>query len=84
MSDIPSAREDLRRALILLRRALSNMTRAKATRRAKTIRHPISEKEKALVIRLSQKHPNMTIHQIANRAGLRNSGRVSEILQGRR
>ena len=66
-------------------RALSLMTREPAVRCAKRKHHVRITKELIReVISLAQNSPDMTIHDIADVVGLRNSGRVSEILTGKR
>jgi len=65
-----------------VRAALPLMKRAKAVRRAPTKQKPITGEQKRVVRALF--HSNLTSHEIANRTGLASSGRVSEILTGKR
>lgn len=61
------------------RKALRLMTRRTPLRRAKLERIAITKKMKKKIVKLA-KDPTMTSHAIANAVGLRNSGRVSEVL----
>lgn len=72
-----SARRYCRLALIL-------MVRAKAVRRAKRKQRIITAAQKAAVRRIERTEPDTHYHEIANRVGLANGGRVSEIVTGRR
>ena len=96
MSDVPKARGILQEMLLKygaedisprarreITRALALMTREKAARRAPSLRQPI-DKEMRLKVRTLWRTTNLTSHQIANRVGLRNSGRISEIVHGKR
>lgn len=63
--------------------ALSLMTRASPVRRSPIKqRRPITEAQKREV--RSLKHSDLSQHQIASKTGLANSGRVSEIMTGKR
>ena len=88
-SDIPKARALLMTALKLkdwryVRAALPLMTRAKAVRRAKAKQKTITPAQKRAVFRIAAEEPDTHCHEIANRVGLANGGRVSEILTGKR
>jgi hypothetical protein len=88
-SDIPKARALLVTALKLkdwryVRAALPLMVRAKAIRRAKPKRRRITAAQKAAVRLIASREPDAHQHEIANRTGLPNAGRVSEILNGKR
>lgn len=92
MSNIPKARELIRQAAMLtsnkrvkrkLAKALALMTRAKYIRLARPRTELITARQKRLVRRLNP-DLNLTQTDIALRAGLRNAGRVSEILNGKR
>ena len=61
------------------------ITREPPVRRAR--RGPpivITDELAADVIEMAESNPNMTLHEIANRTGLRSVGRPSEILTGKR
>ena len=60
--------------------ALANMTRAPAVRRAPKKQTPITARQKHAV-RVLQ-HTTLTGTEIANKVGLANAGRVSEIMTG--
>jgi hypothetical protein len=60
--------------------ALANMTRAPAVRRAPTKQRPITSQQKHAVKVLQ--HTTLTGTEIANKVGLANAGRVSEIMTG--
>jgi hypothetical protein len=82
-SNIPLARSLLTTALAerdwrYVKKALSLMTRASPVRRAPPTHMRINGKQRAAVIAL--KHSDLTMHQIANKVGLANGGRVSEIM----
>ena len=66
-----------------VRLALGHMTRHPAVRRVRSKPVLITPAMKTQ-IRLLARTTDMTAHQIANRVGVRNSGRVSEVLNGRR
>ena len=92
MSNIPKARAFVRQAMMLctdhrvnrkLAKALALMTRSKYVRHAYPKSDCITAKQKRKVRRLSL-DLNLTQTDIARLAGLRNAGRVSEILNGRR
>ena len=92
MSDIPKARAllneiesmtDLLAIRRQVRRAIGLMTREPACRRAPEKRVVLDYKIKAR-IRWLARHTDMTIHQIAEEVGVRNNGRVSEVLNGKR
>ena len=92
MSDIPRAREllhevehmtnllEIRRQV---RRALGLMTREPACRRAPEKPVFITPEMKSEIRRLGRT-TDLTMHQIANRVGVRNNARVSEVLNGKR
>jgi len=92
MSNIPLAR-DMIEAVIQcidvpslkrqLRKAVSLMTREKYIRHARPVSQVITDEMKAKVHKLHE-NLNLTETDIARRTGLRNAGRVSEILNGKR
>jgi hypothetical protein len=71
------------RARSLLQKALDESWRAPAVRAAPRLRMQISDDTKAQVRALAYS-TDMTMGQIADRVGLRNQGRVSEILNNKR
>ena len=71
------------RAKSLLETAINETWRAPPTRQAPKLRMQISDETKAQVRALAYS-TDMTMGQIADRMGLRNQGRVSEILSGKR
>jgi hypothetical protein len=71
------------RAKSLLELALNETWRAPSVRQAPKLRMQISDEVKAQVRSLAYS-TDMTMGQIADRVGLRNQGRVSEILSGKR
>ena len=86
-SDIPRARSLLKTGLQTkdwryVQAALKFMTRAKAVRKAPSKRQPITSRQKALARSLV--HTDMTYHEIANKVGVANGGRISEIMTGKR
>lgn len=93
MSDVPQARAILlelvrapdlsARAKRQIGRALSLMLRVPACRKAPKKRRVIDRKTRRLVRRLVHT-TDWTMHEIANRTGLRSGGRVSEIMHGKR
>jgi len=64
-----------------LANALRDMHREPYAQRMAPIRQPITEKMRRRIFKLQGKH---TLHSIANIVGLRNSGRVSDVLHGKR
>lgn len=96
MSNIPRARRYIERALDYVQHgesplakkylalALENMTRKPPVRRARSKPVKIDAALKAHIKRLAKIWPDKTIHEIASMAGVRNSGRVSEVLNGLR
>jgi hypothetical protein len=85
MSNIPKARAQIIAAQKLLASALNEMTRESPVRQApRREMKPIPAKVKQLVHDLAVLHPEWNVHLIANASGLMNSGRVSEILSGKR
>ena len=71
------------RARSLLERAVVETWRAPAIRQAPKLTLQISDETKAQVRSLAYS-TDMTMSQIADRVGLRNHGRVSEILNNKR
>ena len=71
------------RAKSLLEAALDASWRAPAVRTAPRLKMQVSDTVKAQVRALAYS-TDMTMGQIADRVGLRNQGRVSEILSGKR
>ena len=84
MSDIIQAREMVSVAASLLARALALMKREPHVRRAPGKRQRITAAMRQKVIELARTKPTMTEHEIAEAVGLRNAGRVSEILNRKR
>jgi hypothetical protein len=92
MSDIPLARTFLLTALKegdmddntrrWIKHALRLMTRESPVRRAPAKKQRITDKQKAAARLL--KYTNLTMHEIANKVGIANGGRVSEIMTGKR
>jgi hypothetical protein len=64
--------------------ALTLMTRAKAIRRARVKARKITAKQIQAAHRIAAAEPDTHIHEIANRVGVPNAGRISEILNGLR
>ena len=88
-SDIPKARRLLiegmqRKDWDYVHAALLLMTRAKAVRRARRKQGRITEAQKRKVLLIAMKEPDTHYHEIADRVGLTNGGRVSEIVTGKR
>ena len=92
MSNIPQARLLVSRVISfindgearrILKEALALMTREKYIRHARLVSQEITPEMKRRVRKLS-KDLNLTETDIARRTGLRNAGRVSEILNGKR
>lgn len=93
MSDVPRARAILQNLLLELDlsarakreigRALSLMLRVPACRKAPKKRRVIDQATRRQVRRLVN-GTDWTMHEIANRTGLRSGGRVSEIMHGKR
>ena len=90
MSEVPRARDYLHRArrmhkaemssavYRLIGKALSYMTRRKQVRRAPPVRRPVTPLVRKGILQLAP--TTLTMTQIARRVGLRNGGRVSEVL----
>jgi hypothetical protein len=93
-SDVPLARQVLQTVLKecdiddtarrLIRRAIGLMIRAKQVRRARAKHLTITATQKARARRIATCEPDTTYHEIANRTGIANGGRVSEIITGKR
>ena len=88
-SDVPRARRLLETGIATrdwsyVEAALPLMTRAKAVRRARTKQKPITAAQIQRTKLIALREPDTHEHEIANRVGLPNSGRVSEILNGLR
>jgi hypothetical protein len=66
----------------LLEQALLLMKRDRPVRRAPATRRPITHIIRRQIHVLSG--TDLTEHEIANEVGIRNSGRVSEVLNGKR
>ena len=91
-SDVPAARLDLQRALDhgdmdqltrrLILSALRKMVRDKPIRRAPGKRKKITDRVRANIDQLAR--TDMTMTEIAYAVGVRNSGRISEVLNGKR
>lgn len=91
MSDIPRARDLLNQIetmtdLTMIKRqvriALSWMVRAQRIRRAPSRPVIITAATRKYIRKLAR--TDHTIHEIANLTGVRNSGRISEVLNGKR
>jgi hypothetical protein len=82
MSEIVKAREMIQASRHLLDLAVSLMTREPAVKKAPAKRIKITEAIRTQVKALAAE--GKTNHQIAEIVGLRNGGRVSEILNGKR
>lgn len=94
-SDVPGARELIEQVLlsqlstlasydrVRLRKALVKLYRAKPIRKAPPHRTVITKRKRERVRDLVH-GSKMTFHEIANQTGLNNSGRVTDIMQGRR
>ena len=93
MSNIPRARAILERLLAShelgpraereVQKAVALMTREKACRRAPEQPQKI-DSEMRQRVKVLARTTNLTMTEIARRVGLRNSGRVSEIMHGKR
>jgi hypothetical protein len=68
----------------LINRAIKLMYRAPYKRRAKSKRQRIDKHMRKRIRLMSYTYPDMTEHEIANEVGLRSSGRISEVLHGKR
>ena len=91
MSDVPRARELLHEVesmteLLAIRRkvrqAIGLMTREPRVRRAPSKPRFITPAIRKYIFKLAR--TDHTIHEIANLTGIRNSGRISEVLNGKR
>jgi len=80
--------KDLQRAtaeiLDLLENSLKYMFREPPIRRARAHKTVVTPELRDAVRKLARRYPNMTTQDIAVKVGLRNAGRVSEILRNRR
>ena len=88
-SDVPKARQLLLTGLELedwdyVEAALPLMVRAKAVRRAKRKQRKITPAQIRAARRIALLEPDTHEHEIANRVGVANGGRISEILTGKR
>ena len=88
-SNIPKARALLQLALETrkwryVKQALPLLFRAKMVRRAKAQKHKTTAAQKRSAMRLVVQEPDTSYHKIANRTGLGNGGRVSELATGKR
>jgi hypothetical protein len=94
MSNIPRARELIQQVIDhplthmsargTLRYVLRLMYREEYARRAPAKRQVIDKNLRRRIKRMSRTYPTMTEHEIANAVGLRSSGRISEVLHGKR
>jgi hypothetical protein len=66
----------------VLKMALILMFREKAVRRVSGTPHKITMGERILIKRLAR--TDLTMVEIANRVGIKNQGRISEVLTGQR
>ena len=82
MSNIPLAREKLHQAAQLIHEAIDLMTREPAVRRTPSKRTPITPRVRSKINRLAL--TALTMNEIAQKTGVRNQGRVSEVLNGKR
>jgi hypothetical protein len=82
MSDIVTARELVKGAIVLLQQAHGLMQREKAVKRAPAKRVRITAELRQKVKKLAA--AGKSHHEIAQAVGLGNGGRVSEILTGKR
>ena len=91
MSDIPKARgllheiermTNLQQIRAQVRRALFHMVRAPRIRRAPSKPTNITPQVRKYIFKLAR--TDHTIHEIANLTGVRNTGRISEVLNGKR
>jgi hypothetical protein len=64
--------------------ALALMTRAQPVRRAKQKQKPITAAQIRKAWQIATREPDTHMHEIANRVGVANGGRISEILNGLR
>lgn len=92
MSNIPQARAILEEVIDYtddynikrrLGKALQLMHRVTEIRRASEVRQVINSEMRAKVRNLVHT-TDLTMHQVATKVGLRNGGRVSEIMHGKR
>jgi hypothetical protein len=93
MSNVPKARDVLHEILAdkrvgprtkrRIHRALALLYREKPDRRAPAKRQVIDKKLR-LRVKVLRRTTDMTQHEIANRVGLRSSGRISDIVHGKR
>lgn len=92
MSNIPQARAILEEVIDYtddynikrrLGKALQLMHRVSEIRRASEVRQVINSEMRAKVRNLVHT-TDLTMHQVATKVGLRNGGRVSEIMHGKR
>jgi hypothetical protein len=65
-----------------IKQALKLMTRESPVRRASPRRQRITDSQKIAARKL--KYTDMTYHEIANKVGIPNGGRISEIMTGKR
>jgi hypothetical protein len=72
-----------READALTKQAVRLMVRKSPTRKAVRVKVPITDDMRAEIMRLS-KDKRLTMHDIGIKVGLRNGGRVSEVLDGQR
>jgi hypothetical protein len=93
MSDIPKAREMIADIIQYtdnyyikrkLGRALQLMHRVTEIRRASEVAQTITPDIRRKVRQLANSNPDMTMYEIAGEVGLRNQGRISDILHGKR
>jgi hypothetical protein len=80
---ISKAHEMIEEGMGLIEEGLAQTYRASPVRRAEIERVDITDDIREAVFDLAQDR-EMTTHQIAEQVGLRNGGRVSEILNGKR
>lgn len=93
MSNVPLARTIIEEVLLTdtisavgrrqLRRALRLMRRVPYCRRAPSKRKVI-DKYLRRRVKMLMDNTDMTMHEIANKVGLRSSGRISEVAHGKR
>ena len=88
-SDVPKARSLLETGIQTrdwryVKKAMPLLFRAKAVRRAKRKQRKITPAQIRAANLIAVREPDTHYHEIANRTGLANGGRVSEIVTGKR
>jgi hypothetical protein len=90
MSNVIEARRFLTQARLmhkrgdeLTRAAMRLMTREPPVRRGKAIKIKVTDAMRREIVELAR-NPSLTMHMIGEKVGVRNIGRISEILNGKR